>query len=149
MNQHTDALSGFCAALCLYLALAVCFALQIINGLDAGITSIFGIEALLKISAFTFTAYIRVNSNKVLPLLLSISQLMCCLVYTMTVTAASAARSSLTVSCPTCTRLDIYACMPRIAVLLHGNAMILSYGKVGVLHGSLASRASQQGLTIP
>ncbi len=39
--------------------------LQIINGLDAGITSIFGVEALLKIVAFTFTAYIRVTSNKV------------------------------------------------------------------------------------
>lgn len=38
---------------------------QIINGLDAGITAIFAAEALLKIIAFTFTAYIRVNSNKV------------------------------------------------------------------------------------
>ena len=38
---------------------------QIISGLDAGITAVFGAEALLKIIAFTFTAYIRVNSNKV------------------------------------------------------------------------------------
>ncbi len=38
---------------------------QIINGLDAGITAIFGVEALLKIIAFTFRAYIRLNSNKV------------------------------------------------------------------------------------
>ncbi len=39
--------------------------LQVINGLDAGITAIFGVEALLKITAFSFTAYIRLNSNKV------------------------------------------------------------------------------------
>lgn len=39
--------------------------LQIISGLDAGITAMFGVEALLKIFAFTFVAYIRVNSNKV------------------------------------------------------------------------------------
>ena len=39
---------------------------QIISGLDAGITAIFAAEALLKIIAFTFTAYIRVNSNKVI-----------------------------------------------------------------------------------
>ena len=39
--------------------------LQIISGLDAGITAMFGVEALLKIIAFTFVAYIRVNSNKV------------------------------------------------------------------------------------
>ena len=38
---------------------------QIVNGLDAGITAIFGVEALLKIIAFTFRAYIRLNSNKV------------------------------------------------------------------------------------
>ena len=41
--------------------------LQIISGLDAGITAMFGMEALLKIIAFTFVAYIRVNSNKVGP----------------------------------------------------------------------------------
>ena len=39
--------------------------LQIISGLDAGITAMFGVEALVKITAFTFVAYIRVNSNKV------------------------------------------------------------------------------------
>ena len=40
-------------------------ALQIVHYLDIGITAIFGIEALLKIIAFNFGAYIRVNSNKV------------------------------------------------------------------------------------
>lgn len=39
--------------------------LQIIHGLDIGITAVFGVEALLKIIAFTFVAYFRVNSNKV------------------------------------------------------------------------------------
>ena len=38
---------------------------QVINGLDIAITSIFAVEAFLKIVAFTFHAYIRVNSNKV------------------------------------------------------------------------------------
>ena len=40
-------------------------ALQIVHYLDIGITAIFGIEALLKIIAFNFGAYIRVSSNKV------------------------------------------------------------------------------------
>lgn len=39
--------------------------LQIIHSLDIGITGVFGVEALLKIIAFNFLAYIRVNSNKV------------------------------------------------------------------------------------
>lgn len=39
--------------------------LQIIHALDIGITGVFGVEALLKIVAFNFVAYIRVNSNKV------------------------------------------------------------------------------------
>ena len=39
--------------------------MQVINGLDIAITSIFAVEAFLKIVAFTFRAYIRVNSNKV------------------------------------------------------------------------------------
>lgn len=33
--------------------------------MDACLTAVFGLEALLKIIAFSFTGYIRSNSNKV------------------------------------------------------------------------------------